>query len=379
MSDQKISKRKVFYICGFDPRASRYYHNLYKKESEKWSTLTGKTLEVSRRRNHGEFRCEWQVKNQDDGVDCDYSYLIWDDIIRRHWKKNPLGLIGSAVLTYLGLIRHINWSFARTLSSGPIKALLYPLFSFLLTVLATVLVAGIASLILPIFLSGVALDLVFYGVLLISVAALGYWLFIKVQSLWLLQLFIYHYQLFSGKPGAIGQRLDVFADIIVDILQKEADEYDEILLVGHSHGTVMAPILASRVAERLGGYLPEKFRLLTLGNLMPFLTGLNKESTFRNDIVRLSRSSFTWLDVSSPADGVCFALTDPFFPLCEENQADLHLLSPRFHKFYQKERYARLKKDRLTLHFQYLCCGDKLSPVNYISMTAGNKSLRSIL
>ncbi len=192
MTKSSEFRRKVFYICGFDPRSARYYHNLYKEEAKNWSELTGNPLNVSSRKTTSALSCDWQVDNESDNTTCDYTYLVWDDIIRKHWLKHPLGLFLAAIQTYSGLIKEGDWSYLKSLSSGPIKAFLYPVISFIamivLTALSTVSVATVASQ----FLSGSILNalVVLFG-LAFSLAS-GYFFFVKIQSYWLLQLYIRH-------------------------------------------------------------------------------------------------------------------------------------------------------------------------------------------
>ncbi len=371
MENNTVTRRKVFYVCGFDPRSSRFYHNLYKKESNKWSSSTGKQIKISARCNTSPTTCDWQAVNSSDDVVCDYSYLIWDDIIRKKWMRNPLTLLMAALTTYIGLIKNINWTFANSLSKGPIKALFYPLFSLLFSIILTTVSATLAFSFLPTIIAWLTV----LGVALGS----GYWLFIKVQSFWLLQLFIYHYGIFTNPSKELDIRLNQFAEQIAHSLRESAELYDEILLVGHSHGTVLAPIIASRIERALNQDLPRNFHLVTLGNLMPFATGLKNLNQFKTDVLHLAQCPIDWYDISSPADGVCFPQTQPLAPLTEPKQLTVHLLSPRFHKYYHPENYAQLKKDRLELHFQYLCSTDLPSPTSFIAMTAGNQPIEAIL
>ena len=85
-------KRKVFYMGGFDPRGVRHYHALYREAAERWSERTGIALEVSTRKVASPTRTDWLVSNPDDDTRTSYSFLRWEDLVRRAWIKNPARL-----------------------------------------------------------------------------------------------------------------------------------------------------------------------------------------------------------------------------------------------------------------------------------------------
>ena len=51
------------------------------------------------------------------------------------------------------------------------------------------------------------------------------------------------------------------------------------------------------------------------------------------------------------------------------------MLSPRFHLFYDPENYHGGWSNKYEAHFDYLRVGDRLSPVDFLSLTAGRRTL----
>ena len=89
--------------------------------------------------------------------------------------------------------------------------------------------------------------------------------------------------------------------------------------------------------------------------------------------------NITWLDVTAPSDGVCFAFTGPFVGVCKAHNPQLKLVSARFHKMFDPEKYFSIKKDRFLTHFLYLMVPDHEVDYDYFSITAGNKKLEARL
>ena len=101
-----------------------------------------------------------------------------------------------------------------------------------------------------------------------------------------------------------------FGDRIAEAL---ADDVDEVLVVGHSSGAHLAvSILADLICD---GRVPEsgpKLAFLSLGQVVPMVSFLPKAGRLRRDLAYLSVTpALTWIDVTAPGDGCCFALCDP--------------------------------------------------------------------
>ena len=114
----------------------------------------------------------------------------------------------------------------------------------------------------------------------------------------------------------------------MDRVRQQAD--DEVLVVGHSSGAIMAAIIVARALR-----------------IAP--------------------------------DGCCFALCDPFAACGVERHASdgvhLKLLNPRFATLFDAAAYRALKRDKFKLHFQYLRATGKPGAYNYFDITAGPLSL----
>jgi hypothetical protein len=183
----------------------------------------------------------------------------------------------------------------------------------------------------------------------------------------------------SRVPG-FDQRREAFARHL--IAAAERDEDDEILLVGHSLGTPLAiSVLAGalRLEPDLGRRRP-RVALLTLGQTTPMLSLMPEAEWFRDDL-RVAGSAgaagIAWLDFSAPPDGACFALVDPVLAAVPgyERPAGAppspKILNARIMELIDPATYARVKRDWIRVHFQYLMAGDRLGDYDYFRIISG--------
>ena len=84
-----------------------------------------------------------------------------------------------------------------------------------------------------------------------------------------------------------------------------------------------------------------------------------------------------WVDFTAPADGCCFALTDPLAAAGITSTRPNHpkLLSPRFAALFTPSTYRKIRSDRFHLHFQYLMAGELPGDYDYTAITSGPLSL----
>lgn len=363
----RVARRHVFYLSGFDPRGARHYHQLYKTESALQQHVNGLDFNVSSRRKIDEFAHGWQVKA--DGVETQVEFLSWDDIIRRAWRPGMTG-----VLRDLGyFIRHyiatgLIWKFGRT-SWHRLVAGFYPVvWVFLSFALAVALLAraeGFRSLILATALSFLLLKGAFM---------LGE----KLAAFWLLRIYVFSTKWADGQIGGIDARLEAFSRRVLSALRE--GKPDEVMIVSHSVGTMLAVSVAAKVLRGMGQ--GQKLSFVTLGECIPLMSFQKNAAAYRGDLQEIARDKrLLWADYTAPADGACFPLLDPVAAsgLEASQGAGPRLLSPRFFKLYSKRNYRRLRFNWYKMHFLYLMSTDHAGDYDYFAMTAGPQSLAARL
>lgn len=371
-----VSKRKVFYIPGYDPHPPRRYRELYRTEAIRQSEISEYDITFGRP-IIGEDDFGWQVLSQIDGtpVQADVTVLPWTDIVKKSMSRGVLS-------TYWQLVR-TAWIYTRTgtlrslmmLRKGPIIAAFYPVLMLLLQLLAAFVVARVAAgavswAIYP-NVGWVVFPLVFVMILrwFRSIDS-------KIYAYYLMHDYAHAVQLRGAYSDADEAVIKAFRHRIADAMEQD---YDEVLVVGHSSGAHLAvSILADLIRKAPPSPQGPALALLTLGQAIPMMSFLPEARRLRGDLAFLStRDDLCWVDVSAPADGCSFALCDPVAVsgVAPRNKKWPLVISAAFSQTLSPEMWQKLKRRYFRLHFQYLCAFDRPNDYDYFQITAGPLTL----
>ena len=345
-----VVERRVLFVHGYDPRGPAPYHALMAAEARPG------LFEVGPRQGAAwTVAVDWPEGRAESRVEV----LRWDDLVRAHWVRGP----GAAGLPWRFLAAYVRAGVvARAMRDNR------PLFAAMLlpalvaashgalmiggTTLAVLAIAALATR-----LGGSAA----WG--LTGLAALLAWSPLRraIQGRldldWLSQCFDALAR-FRDMPPDREAKLDALAARIAEVARDAPDQ--EVLVVGHSIGTLMAAAAVSR-ALALSPGLERRARLVTLGHCLSVYTLLGGDAGWRRDLARLVASDLPWTDVTSPADGASAGRWGPLrFSAHEAAGEDrVRARSPRFHEALDPARMSRLRRDPRALHFQYLRLSDR--------------------
>ncbi|TQD33521.1 hypothetical protein ACTTAK_08315 [Rhodobacter capsulatus] len=377
---QTVRKRRVFYIPGYDPIHPRRYRELYRSEGTAQAAISGYALTLAPKRAGGPYG--WHVASTQDGqpVETDVEVLIWAEIVRD-------SMAASIPATYLQLLR-TAWAYIGSgalfrlmrLRKGPVIAALYPIVALILQALAG-LGAGAA-------LAGLILwplpDFRFDWGLGLALCAGVTWAVLRwfrkhdgtFYAYYLMHDYAFTARWGGANPAALETRMAAFGDTIAQAL---TEDWDEVLVVGHSSGAHLAiSVLADLIrAGRVPAAGP-RLGFLSLGHVVPMVSFLPKAKRLRGDLAYLcARNELTWVDVTAPGDGCAFALCDPV-KVSGVGPADQHqplILSAAFTQTLSPARWKQLRWRFFRLHFQYLCAFDRPGAYDYFRITAGPLTL----
>lgn len=385
-----IQTRRVFYIPGFDPTPARAYRERYRRQSRIQAAHSGHVIAIAPRRAGDDFGWRVTATIAEQKVVTDVTVLIWADIVR---SSMQLGILA----TYRALLA-TAWTYLASgalfrlmrLRKGPIIAALYPVIVLIVqAVLASGL--GYGTYRATLALGGLLGDWGRFGALLTGAAsAMGavVWLtFLRwcQRRDHLLAWYLMHDYAFSAQakgayPPAQEARMVAFAEVIAAAL---ATDTDEVLIVGHSSGAILAiSVLADLVRT---GRVPSEgphLSLLTLGHVVPMVSFLPEAHRLRADLAYLSACpTLAWVDVTAPGDGCSFALCDPVAVsgVAPPNQRWPLVISAAYSRTLRPATWAALRWRLFEAHFQYLNAFDKLpgrvDDYDYFAITAGPLSL----
>ena len=391
----QVARRRVFYIPGYDPNPPRRYRELYRSESAAQAKVSAYRIE--QKPLAGE--TGWLTRARIEGAEVmtRFDVLVWDDLVRDSMRGGIAGTYAAMLRTawvYLstGTLRRLSW-----LAKGPVVAALYPIVMLLAQALAAILgasilgsVAGWAVAVItglftalfttaswpPVLMGAIAFWVIFLPVTVLALR----WFKARDDRLfahYLMHDFAFWAARKGAYPPAIEDRLHAFRTQIAAAM---TDDVDEILIVGHSSGATLAvSVLADMV--RLGQVRIDgpQVSLLTLGQVIPMQSFLPKAERLRRDLSLLAvEDKITWVDVSAPGDGCCFALSDPVSVsgvAPARGQRWPLVLSAAFTRTLSPDTQAALKGRWFRLHFQYLCAFDRPGEYDYFRITAGPQTL----
>jgi hypothetical protein len=358
-------KRKVFYVGGFDPRGPRFYHALAVEQLNRWQLRMEEEVATSTRRTVSDTRIDWTITNATRQVETEYSFLRWDDIVRGNWIANPFALAWRAFRAYRDNIRHLDFETGKNLGKGPLITLFYPpLFTLLFPLIFGMPVALVLAIWLP-WLLALPIGLV-AGIMLARP------LLVKMHTPWLLRFFVFNSELGGGEGDpALDARLDAFTD---EIEASFAQDWDEIILLTHSNGSILCVPLMERLLRRRDGALSATFTFVSMGHCIPLVAGRRDAIAFKDQLRYLAEQDFRWIDIGSPPDGAAYSGVNPMLLVTPAPRPRMDLLSPRFHLFYDPETYHKGYANKYEIHFDYLRTGDRVSEIDWPSLMATERT-----
>lgn len=354
MSQAPCFRRKVFYLSGYDPRGARFYHQLHAEQAAIYAANSGQEIAVGERRRAGGHNSAWTVENGTENALTEFEVLGWDDLIRKSWSRNPALLFRGAVASTLSFTLAWDWRrYARHIPRATFIAFYYPALTLVVLPVLLIALIWLAAGPLVAILLGLALTYLFAR---------------RVRSMWLLRFLIFNDRLARrGPTPELEERLNEMAERIEAAL---GEDWDEVLFVTHSNGSILAVPVMERLLARHGGTMPDNFALMTLGSCIP-LVGIRRDAArFNAQLTRLAEGEFLWLDLGSPTDGACIPLVDPCLTCGTGHRPRLHVLSPRWFRYCDPATYARRRRDKYQTHFEYLRSFERISPLDYVRVTS---------
>ncbi|UDM53329.1 alpha/beta fold hydrolase [Cupriavidus sp. MP-37] len=375
----RVGRRKVYYVSGFDPRGAAFYHRLYREESAKQAVHHGGSVTVGGRSRLGEHVSAWNVDGDWEGhtVRTEYQFLHWDDLVRRHWQPSVPRLVLATLASYA---RYIGCGAFGRLSKtfrGPFFSALYPLVYLALLLMLAVGVgvgawaalSAVGAHVWQAGAGGLAAGAALFGG--------GVALANRLAVFWLLRIYRFVQAWGEREPEDVRQRIEAFADWIRRDL--EASPCDEALVVGHSVGSIVGVSLAARLADVLTPEQRRGLTLVTLGQCIPLLSLMPSATEFRRDLQRLSAErDMQWLDMNARADSLCFSQANPLdisgIAGAATGRPTAQVVRP--FRMFDKQEYARMKRSKQRLHFQYLMASALPNEYDYFRMTAGPRRIQ---
>ncbi len=372
----QVHRRLVMFVQGYDARSIAENFQDFRREYRLTCDRQGLTGEVGAiNEKPEEFSASWDVTTRGHGwqTETRYRLLRWNDLVQKDfarpawWKIVQMyRTVGIALLNgaFMRMLR-LNWRFAL-LSFLPILLITaWVLFGSFIGILCMNLVARLGAPELVAKFVGIVTGLGgFSSLLWLTEPFTG--LLKRCDQAASIDEFI------NAKRKDWSQRLDIFAGELANAVRDS--KADEVLIVGHGFGAVLAINVVGRSLTRdaaVGGHGP-RVALLTLGASLP-LVGFNPEAKgFRNRLRQLAEApDLDWVDIQSRDDIRSFA---PFDPIAGHNivlDAERHnprIVEIRLQPWHKAHAQFLMANARPGMIYDYylICCGpsDLMSRVN---------------
>jgi hypothetical protein len=373
-----IHRRHVLYVEGYDPQGATGYYGLFKGAVRRFQRSWPLKPDVGPLEIDSEALAHWTVDllGPNWKVATRYEFLRQEQIIGANiaqpmWRQLPRSLfwIGAGALTgWLPRVFRAGWRFGTHLLYFQLMLLLW----IAVSIGAGWIVAAVAR-----HFAGFSALVEFLVAVVVAVGVfaalrplLDRWHVTQITNHWpILREFA------RGDATCFDRPIDDGAQRL--IAAARANEADEIVVIGHSGGGVIAPAVVARALELdpdLGRHGPPVV-LLTLGSIMPAVALYAQASRMHAIVRRLATEpSITWIDSQSRKDVMNFWNFDPVDGTGVKLDAPRHnpmIWQVRFKEMVSPEFYKRLRLSFFRLHYQFILGGDRRAPYDYVMLTCG--------
>jgi len=363
----KVTRRLVFHIGGYDPiTPPGAAHSRFIRELKRFERVWFVACSVSAAK-FSQDTMSWDVRTdgQNWRVAADYRVIRWDDVItaldrQPAWRRIPLGMWAFLDFLTAGALRgylRTNWHYALFF--------LYPFAVFaLLAILATALGTFACHMGMSIA-AGSSVGCAAFVLLL-----LGPWRWLHLAPLF--DDWIFSRAYVRGSNLVLEQRLSRIAAQMSEAARQVCA--DEILIVGHSLGAVLAIDLIDRALalDPSFGTKGPRVAFISVGSSI-LKIGLHRAAhRFRAAVQRVaSAPGVFWGEYQARIDIMNFYNTDPI--------AQMALSSPRgplvrlveISRMLERVVYRRIRLKFFRIHCQFVSGNDRRAAYDYFMLVCG--------
>ncbi len=350
----EIKKRAIFFIGGFDPKSPHAFFDRLGRETKRFEELwqievkDTKTEQLNSDVTLTSFTSKSTKKKPNWSLTTDFHFLTLDDIVLKDFGRplhTRLWNYAKTAADYISTgtaFRFIKYAWRFSLY------FFYPLVMFLIALaIAWIPAHFMLASMSPLNRLSAPLLFIITLLLLLKLGGNRYHVF-HLMDLW---SFSHNYLIKNRQDIEI--KLDSFADLIATRIQSQ--NYDEILLIGHSTGGALILDTAGRLSERHPKINNSKYSvgILTLGSTALKIGLHPKAGWFRERLNRLFKNqNYFWVEYQCLTDIINFYNTDPAELM--EIDAQPMILPIRVKDMIGAKTYSRIKLNFFRVHYQFI-------------------------
>jgi hypothetical protein len=300
------------------------------------------------------------------GIQITHHFMDWNDIIRKYWIRSAIEIIYYFFSIHCNknswlVLNKVRKQFFPAFLSG-----LFPLMFFLVYIISLGFIFYLTKdsfVINSLSALSISLKSIFHIFTAITTTYIFYKIANHIGVLWILRIYRFNILFAEKEIKEITFRQKLWVEEIIK--QQTKNPVDEIILCGHSVGTLLIVRVIDMLMSddrwvKLQGN--KKTYVLTLGQCYPFITSMPSSREFNQAIEKIIKNrNIVWLDVTARIDPLCFHGMHPIqISKVETSKLNQPILySARFFKMYEKNRWAKIKRNKILVHFLYLMSPDK--------------------
>lgn len=374
----RVRSRHVIYLSGYDPRGAQGYYDMVRRTGERSQRLWPVSVALTPLDIESDDFATWQL----DARGADWQTTTHYDFVRveRFIRADMAG--GTATQMRRGL----TW-LADDVASGAMFRIFRAswrfglhLLCFQLLVLAWIAVAAAVGALVghaagtylgwPVW-AAVVTSLVAAIVVIFALRPLAdRWRVVQITNSWT------DSRLFGrGRPSWLDTVVEATARRVIAVAR--SSEAEELVVVGHSSGCVLASAAMARALEldRELGRSGPRLILLTLGSVMPAVALHPAAQRMRDIVGRLATAdNLAWVDCQSRKDVMCFADFDPVAGIGVDvggRRRNPMLWRISFRDLIAPENYNRFRSNFFRVHYQYIMGAERRGPYDYTLVVGG--------
>jgi hypothetical protein len=370
-----IRRRHVFHLAGYDPVDAGAQFRRFSRQLDVFKRTWAVEASLSEaERSNDQMRASWRVSARatDWQVDAVHEVLLWDDIVRSDLARPTVMRLCKALAAYADFIATGTMFRYFKANLRYVIFFLAPLFQIaLLAAVAGIcarLLVGLVGLAgVPAILAGLVAALAIFAILL-------QWPGRRWRVEQMLDDWIFAREYLFGRRHDIDARLDLFAETLVACARGR--DIDEIVLVGHSLGAMLALDVVDRALRRMPdlGRDGAEMCILTVGATIPKFALHPKARNARGIIARVvAEPAIAWAEYQARDDIISFYKFDPveLKRTGERLTGKPIIRRVQLHQMLQPQSLARHRRNYLRLHYQQVMANDKRAPYDYFLMVCG--------
>jgi hypothetical protein len=373
-----IRRRHVFYVEGYDPQGAEGYYRIFQRAWQRFQKIWPITIELGPLHLDSELQAHWDIEASGPNwqVSTRYEFLRQEHVIRANmaeplWRQVPRALWWAVTDITSGALARIfraSWRYGF--------ALLY----FQLLLVLWLAVSGVAGALLgfgvthwfqlPVWAGIVSAIPIACAVFVLLRPVADAFFVVQINNHW-----PYLREFARGAPSCFDAPVEACARRVVEAAR--TNEADELLVIGHSGGGMLAPAVIARALEldpNVGRQGP-RLILLTLGSLMPGAALHPSAHKMREVIRRIAMEpSVRWIDCQARKDILNFWDFDPVEGVgvhLGPERCNPIIWDVRFRDMLLPDFYRRLRWNLFRMHYQFIMANDKQSPYDYLMLVAG--------